>query len=444
MWRSMIVLALCLGFAPAPSAFAAAPKHAKAAKTAEPMSSREVVAEVRRIIAENYVLPDKRPLLDKALGDGLAAGRYDVTEPAELAERISVDLRNAVHDQHLNMQFNPRRAEAQDRADTGPTKKSPASVDDPARDINQGVTDLRILPGNVRYMAYDQFAWTGAKSAAAIDRAMQFLADGDAAIIDIRRNGGGDEAAIVRLISYFLPPNRPLFTSYYGSGKERSRSLKKLPGPRMIGKLLYVLISGNTGSAAEAFAGAVAGAHIGELVGERTNGAGYHNSLKPIDNRFILSVSVGRAVIDATGRDWEAVGIQPTIQTDVDQALYVAQLKALRRLAKDAATPERKARLDALAAAAAAQVARAAPSLPLTHYVGTFGERTITLEDGRLYYTRRARALRTALIPLGGNRFALETDPTQVFDFVASGADVTAYNFGSADAGSSARFERTQ
>lgn len=73
----------------------------------------------------------------------------------------------------------------------------------------------------------------------------------------------------------------------------------------MVGKPLYVLTSGGTGSAAEGFVGHVGGYRLGEVVGETTAGAGFRNDLLPIAGGFILSVSVARAVLASTGKDWE-------------------------------------------------------------------------------------------------------------------------------------------
>ena len=82
------------------------------APAAAPVSAdgRAVVAEVRRIIAERYVLPERRPALDAILARGLAAGRYGVADPGQLAERINADLETAGHDRHLNFHYDPRPA----------------------------------------------------------------------------------------------------------------------------------------------------------------------------------------------------------------------------------------------------------------------------------------------------------------------------------------------
>jgi hypothetical protein len=425
---------ICLAVQPpAPAAPAAAPARA---------DGPAAVAEVRRIIAERYVLPERRPALDAILAQGLASGRYGGADPVQIAERINADLDTAGHDRHLNFRYDPQGA-AGLAARTAQGEPDESAYERQARAANHGVSELRLLPGNVRYMAYDGFMWIGPESAAALETAMRFLAGGDAVIIDIRRNGGGSPDAVQYLVSHFLPPGRPLVT-FHMNGEATPNSLStlaELPAGRMVGKPLYVLTSGATASAAEEFTGHVGGYRIGELVGETTAGAGFRNELVPVAGGFVLSVSVGRAVLASTGRDWEAVGLAPTVRTEVAGALDVAHALALRRLAA-AAPAEARPRLEALAEGVAARGERRSPALPLAAYAGSYGERVLSVEDGRLYYRRGTRP-RTVLIPLGGNAFAFDVDPAARLEFQVEGARAAAFEMRAAGGPSQGRFART-
>jgi hypothetical protein len=406
------------------------------------MDPRAVVSEVRRILAERYVLPERRPALDAILAKGLASRRYDVREPGLLAERINADLKKAGNDGHLSFSLDPQQAAMLSSA-RNQAAPDLSAWERQARTGNHGVTELRVLPGNIRYMAYDGFMWMGPESAAALDNAMRFLSGGDAVIIDIRRNGGGSPLAVQYLASHFLPANRPLVTFHMNGEPQPDKlsTLADLPAGRLVGKPLYVLTSGGSASAAEEFAGHVAGYKLGELVGEKTAGAAFRNELLPIAGRFVLSVSVGRPVLASTGKDWEAIGIAPTIATAVPAALDAAQAHALCGIASTAAAPERT-RLEAMADAVAARTESRAPALPLQAYAGTFGERVVGLEGGKLYYRRGSRAP-TALIPLGGHRFAFENDPASQVEFAISGTSVPAFTLATAGGPSQGRYERT-
>ncbi len=433
-----VFLSVSAGAAQQPPAGAPAAPGAQA--PLPPLDARAVVAEVRRILAERYVLPERRPQLDAIFARGLAAGRYDVTDPAELAQRINADLETAGRDRHLNFTLNPGQA-AQLAAGRGPQPDT-SGYERQVRAANHGITSLRVLPGNVRYMEYDGFQWIGPESAAALENAMRFLSGGDAVIIDLRRNGGGSPDAVQYIVSHFLPAGRPLVTFHMNGSPspDRLETLAEVPAGRMIGKPLYVLISGGSASAAEEFIGHVGGYRIGELVGENSAGAGFRNTLLPIQGRFVLSVSVGRAVLASTGRDWEAVGLAPTVPTPIAGALDVAQGLALRRLAANATGPDRP-RLEAMAEGIAARAERRAPALPLTAYAGTYGERVVSVGEGRLWMRRGTRAA-IALVPLGGNAFTLDVDPAARLSFEVSGDSATAFAMGPAGQPRQGRFAR--
>ena len=170
---------------------------------------------------------------------------------------------------------------------------------------------------------------------------MRFLRDGDAAIIDLRHNGGGSPEAVQYLVSHFMEPNRPLVTFHMGAQPGRPPvDLAELPAGRMVGKPLYVLTSGHTASAAEEFTGHVAGFRLGEVIGETTAGAGFRNEFFALPGGYVISVSVGRAVLAATGKDWEGVGINPTVRDRSDKALEPP------RIMRCARSPRRRRRAE--------------------------------------------------------------------------------------------------
>ena len=401
-----------------------------AAQEATSLQPETVVEDVRRVIAQRYVLPEKRPALDAVLAEGLATGRYDVANRAELVTRINADLSRVGQDKHLSLTYDPETFAALRSGEGG--EFDFAAYEGQVRAGNHGVTALRTLPGNVRYLDYTGFDWIGDESAEAIDTAMRFLAGGDAAIIDLRRNGGGSPEAVQRMVSYFLEPALPL-VRFYMEGRadpEIPHTLEDLEAPRMVGKPLYVLISAGTGSAAEEFAGHVAGYGIGELIGENTAGAGFRNTYEPVGEGFVLSVSIGRAVLQSTGRDWEGTGHAPTIAVDAEDALNVAWRAALERQATLAEGAE-ATRLATLSDAVAALAEQRSAARDLQRYAGTYGSRGIRREATGLVYLRDGRP-DEPLVALGGDRFAWLSDPSRVLTFLVDGDEVTAFEVGTA------------
>jgi hypothetical protein len=397
------------------------------ATAAQQIDAQKTIADVRRIIAENYVLADVRPKLDAALAAGLAAGRYNVSDPGALADRINADMSAVAHDKHLGMRYDPagqaRLAAQPPGAGDDDAPPSPEEMRQ-ATQFNHGITEMKVLPGNIRYINLIGFFWGGKPTAEAYDNAVRFLHDGDAAVIDLRQNGGGSPEAVQYLISHFLAPNRPIVTFYMGANKvDHLSSLASLPAGRLVGKPLYVLTSSRTASAAEEFTGHVAGFGLGEVIGENTAGAGFRNSFFPVAGGYVISVSVGRAVLASTGKDWEGVGIAPTTKANVDQALDIAQAHALLALAAKA-TGDDKRLLQAQADVLDAKLHPVPTALPLTAYAGIYGERSVSADAKGLWW-QRAGGPKVAMVAVGPNEFAFSEDPLTRISFKVAGKSVT-------------------
>lgn len=404
---SGIVLTLAL---PATGGMA---QQQKVVKTAD---GRAVAAAVSARIASDYVVADVRPKLAAMLDANAAAGRYDGLSAEALARRITEDMAAVAHDKHLNMRHDSEQAAmigARQRDDDAP---NPAWARIAARS-NHGVRELRVLDGNVRYMAYDGFMWSGPESAAALENAMQFLAAGDAAIVDIRRNGGGSSEAVATLASYFMDPGIDLI-SFQKKGESSTPSRTVKTPVSLKGKPLYVLASDRSASAAEEFAMHVSAFGFGVLVGSSTAGAAYNNEYFGLPGGYVLSVSTGRPIHAKTGGDWEGKGVAPAITVDPAIALERAQVATYERLA--AAGGPDKAQYARLTAFYAAKVNPAKPVHSLAAYAGRYGERTISVA-GEGLAIQRDGGPKSALIVLAPDRFALEQDPTTQVRFVTDG-----------------------
>lgn len=393
------------------------------------VDGRAVAGEVKRLLNAHYVLPDARAKFAAVLDKGIASGRYNVAEPERVVQLINADLATVTSDKHLGVMYDPKAsAELAAAPPNAGADDAPPSAEE-IREVergNHGIIQLKVLPGNIRYLESDGFAWAGESTERAYDDAIRFLAGGDAIIIDIRKNGGGSPDAVRYLTSHFTKPNTPLMTFYMGSsGVDRSISLPSLRAPSLAGKPLYVLTGGMSASAAEEFVGHVAGYKLGELVGERTAGAGFRNQFYPLPGGMVISISVGRAVLASTGEDWEAVGFTPTVEAKLDQALDVATVHALRKLA-ETATPERAKSLLATATVADARMNPVKTALPLSAYAGTFGQRSIAVEDNKLVY-KGPTGHKFAVVALGPNEFAFAEDPAMRLHFAVSGASATGF-----------------
>ena len=395
-----------------------------------------VVNGVRALIARDYVVPEMKKPLDAALVKGLAIGRYEHIDPAELANRMSQDMAAVAHDKHLNIHFSPEEAQA--------LANGPADAGDDeyfgregywkkiASDNNQGVVRLEVLDGNVRYLNYRSFFWAGEPSKAAINQAMTFLRAGDAIVIDLRDNGGGSPIAVRYLASYFIPEGTKLVTFYLKQDPPTTSVAEAVPGGPIAGKPVYVLTSGHSASAAEEFASHVERFGFGKLVGETTAGAGFRNELYPVAGAFVLSLSIGRPELAKGGGNWEGKGVAPAIPVPADQALDTARADALRQLAEKARTPQEKTELGWMAAGAKARLAPPMPAESMAAYAIQIGERGVSVEGGTLIYQRKG-GIRTVIRPIGPDLFAMDADPRTHLRFLRKDGTIDGLQFEHAD-----------
>lgn len=291
-----------------------------------------VLTAIRQAVQSSYVFPDRAPAILARLDAAEAAGRYDVSSPNELAGLISGDLREASQDGHVYLEYAPDRYAAASAGSSAPQALSQMDTAAARRD-NHGLTATEILPGNVRYLKIGAFHWVSDETGQAYDDAMRFLKGGDAAIIDLRGNGGGSSEAVQYLVSHFLKAGT-LEITFLKTGQEpvQTRALDYLPAGRLTNTPLYVLIDQASASAAESFAYDVQQFKLGRLVGAGTAGAANNNEFTPIAPGFMLSLSVGRPVHPISGGNWEGAGVAPDTLTPSALALDTAHAEALRLL----------------------------------------------------------------------------------------------------------------
>ena len=388
-----------------------------------------VVDTVALRLAERYVDADTGRLIGAVLRSRLRSGAYDrLDNPAQFADRVTTDLRSVNRDLHLSLRHSP--SGGQSGGGSAPARQTPA-------ERNFGFGRAEVLDGNVGYLEITQFAdGPGVDDAAA--EALRFLARTNALIIDVRRNGGGSSRTSHLVFSHFLGAEPVPTIDVKSRGRatpSRSYSTASVPGPRRVDVPLYVLTSQGTASAAEEFSFVLKNRKRAKIVGGRTAGAGHMVAGVPVGHGFTLGVSITRVSDPESGLEWEGVGVTPDIVTTPEQALVAAHVAALREIIAQSTEPARSVVLTRLMEGQAARLNPApVDSRRLALFVGSYGETVISAVGGELRLARRVGALSEALVPMGGDTFALgatrfrfETSPGGVRLVVeqANGARVT-------------------
>jgi C-terminal processing protease CtpA/Prc len=160
--------------------------------------------------------------------------------------------------------------------------------------------------------------------------AMNFLADSDALIIDLRDNHGGAPRMAALLSSYLFDEPTHLDDIYDRTNNttEQSWTFPYLPGKKLSGKPVYVLTASRTYSVGEEFCFDLKNLQRATLVGETTGGGAHPMSPHRIDNHFFIRVPFGRIMNPMTQLDWEGAGVEPNVKVPAADALDEALKRA--------------------------------------------------------------------------------------------------------------------
>jgi retinol-binding protein 3 len=364
---------------------------------------------------DHYVFPDAVGKIAALLREKHRSGAYaNLARLSEFADVLMGDLMQATGDGHAYVIYMKERSSAFLPIDS----LSPQELEKLAREsayTNNGFQRVERLDGNVGYLDLRQFchpAYAGGTAMAA----MNFLGNCDAIIVDLRENGGGDGEMGNLLSSFFFKEQKRLNDMVFASRTEQNWTDVYVPGQKLPDVPLYILMSARSFSAAEGFTFGLQNAKRAVVVGEKTRGGGH-----TIKSVFFPSLHIMVCVPNAETRNPEdgatffATGITPDIPVPADRALDVAHMEALRQILAQTIDEDKKkalgwtlGRREALASPAKVDAGT------MKKYAGKYGERTITLENGQLYYQRRGRP-KYRLIPMSQDTFVLaETENLRV------------------------------
>jgi hypothetical protein len=305
----------------------ASPLYAQALEAAD---RNTVVSQSAILLKERYVDPKLGAALAREL-PGAARAWSKITDPAAFAAAMTAWLRTRSQDGHLGLSYSatPIREGGDDSFSESEMQRYYGAQ------VNHGIQKIERLDGNIMLLELSVFPPTS-MAADVFAAAMNVVAQGDALIIDLRRNGGGAETANL-LTGYLLEPGDNPLSGYYDRPSNKTQASTApiwVPGRRFGGKKpLYILTSKRTFSAAEAVAYDLQALRRAVIVGERTGGGAHPFAYRRVHPHFALDLPEGRSVNPITGGNWQGVGVKPDVEIEASEAL--ARALALAKAATE-------------------------------------------------------------------------------------------------------------
>ncbi len=296
----------------------------------------QVIESLLKDFNEAYVFPEVAKKIETDLRVRMKNKEYDALVSArQFAQKLTDDLQSVSRDKHIRVRFSknviPVRKDREE-----PTAEELAEEANYMRRVNFGFEKIERLQGNIGYVDLRGFMDPKA-GAETVQAAMNFLANTDALIFDLRQNGGGDPE-MVALISSYLFGDKPVHLNslYWRKGDRTEDFFTKpnLANKKFGDKDIYVLTSNRTFSGAEEFSYNLKNLKRATIIGETTGGGANPGGMFRLAEHFGVFIPTGRAVSPITKTNWEGTGVEPDIKAPKEQALKIAYLLALNKSAE--------------------------------------------------------------------------------------------------------------
>lgn len=395
-------------------------------------TKKQVVEQLITVMNQNYVFPEISKKTEAMLKKNLKNGRYDaINDPVQFADMLKGDCLVISKDVHFSVQYSPRMTQmftvmnSQNEEDK---KKALEAEHEYYRSENYGFEKIEHMKGNIGYIKFSVFMNTPAAFEKAAT-AMNFVADCDALIIDLRENMGGSPEMIQFIISYFF--SQPtLLNTFYNRPTNTMRESWSLPfvsTKKMANADVYILTSKMTVSAAEEFTYDLINLKRATAIGETTMGGAHPTMTLALSNDFYANVPFERAINPVTKTNWEGAGVKPNIEIAAEKSFDKAYELALEGLMKKAEDPRKKFMLQWTYEGMKSDNSPYQMSEDtMKKFVGTYGERNVYLKDGKLFY-RRGAGKEMRMIPMSETKFKVDAVEYFRIEFIteANGSVVT-------------------
>ncbi|NP_001082637.1 retinol-binding protein 3 precursor [Xenopus laevis] len=290
-------------------------------------SVTHVLHQLCDILANNYAFSERIPTLLQHLPN---LDYSTVISEEDIAAKLNYELQSLTEDPRLVL-----KSKTDTLVMPGDSIQAENIPEDEAmlQALVNTVFKVSILPGNIGYLRFDQFADVSVIAKLApfiVNTVWEPITITENLIIDLRYNVGGSSTAVPLLLSYFLDPETKihLFTLH---NRQQNSTDEVYSHPKVLGKPygskkgVYVLTSHQTATAAEEFAYLMQSLSRATIIGEITSGNLMHSKVFPFDGTQ-LSVTVPIInFIDSNGDYWLGGGVVPDAIVLADEALDKAK-----------------------------------------------------------------------------------------------------------------------
>ncbi|MBI4902441.1 MAG: S41 family peptidase [Acidobacteria bacterium] len=300
----------------------------------EAAERNQAIDAVLDSLNKRYVFPEVASKMESDIRERQKRKEYDaIISAREFARVLTENLQAVSHDKHLRVRHSfdviPQRPQRE-----GPPP--PEEVERARKQMakqNFGFEKVERLNGNIGYLDLRGFLPAGFVGETAV-AAMNLLANSDAVIIDVRKNGGGDPATVALITSYLFDDVTHLNDLYFRPNDSTRQwwTLPYVPGRKLAGKPVYVLTSKRTFSAAEEFTYNLKNLKRATIVGETTGGGAHPGGGARLSDHFSAFIPSGRAINPVSKTNWEGTGVEPDVKVDQELALKTAHLLAVKKV----------------------------------------------------------------------------------------------------------------
>jgi retinol-binding protein 3 len=372
----------------------------------------KTIKKISNLLEKNYVFLETAKKMSEFIKAKLNNNGYDsINDGAQFAEILTSDLQSISKDRHLRVRFYPEyAAKLKEMKEKGVDPDEEKEFIERMKYENYAFRKVERLEGNIGYIDFRNFA-PSKYSKETVAAAMTFVSNCDAVIIDMRNNGGGDPDGVRLVCSYFFGSKPVHLNDLYFRAEDKTEefwTLRKVDGKKMPEIDLYVLTSNYTFSGAEEFTYNLKNLKRATIVGEITGGGANPGGPVRINNEYVVFIPTGRAINPITKTNWEGTGVTPDVQVPQDKALETAQIMALEKISKKKTDPAETQKIQWQIEGLKAVINPfTMDENTLKIFAGTYEDRTVTLENGKLYYQRAGRP-KFEMIPMAENMFRIE------------------------------------